>query len=237
MSELRSESELADVDEPAWPGLLAAIDAAPLAAEVLTVPPDQGKAVLYRLQVTGRSMLGALALNCGGVLIDHGWLRILGAGGRGLPDIATVNALGDPTRTPGPPPYLTVAFDVLGGRFAIDGGGLGIQPGQVCYWGPDTLAWSGLGMGHSDFVLWALSDDLTRFYADLRWRNWPDDVDGVSPADGIAVYPPLFTAEAHPIDDTSRRVVPFDEILRFHQDMAARMAGRPDGTQFTFKAT
>jgi hypothetical protein len=58
-------------------------------------------------------VLGAVALNCGGLLIDHGWLRILGGGGRGLPDLATVNGLGDPANTPGPPPYLTVAFDEL----------------------------------------------------------------------------------------------------------------------------
>jgi hypothetical protein len=235
MSDLRSKSELADVDEPAWPGLIAAIEAAPLPVKVLTVPPDQGKAVLHRLQVTARSMLGALALNCGGVLIDHGWLRVLGGGGQGLPDVATVNDLADPTQTHNPPPYLTVAFDVLGGRFAIDGGGLGIQPGHVCYWGPDTLRWSGLGVGHSEFVMWALTDGPTSFYADLRWRNWPDDVEPVSPSEGIAVYPPLFTAEAQSIDDTSRRVVPFDELLRFHLDMADQVDGMPDSTQFTFR--
>lgn len=145
MPELRSESELADVDEPAWPGLATLIDAAPLPVVVLPVPPDQARAVLYRLQVTARSALGALALNCGGLLIDHGWLRVLGGGGDGLPDIAAVNDLADPARTHSPPPFLTVAFDVLGGRFAVDGGGLGVQPGQVCYWGPDTLEWSGLG--------------------------------------------------------------------------------------------
>jgi hypothetical protein len=213
------------------------IDAAPLPVVVLPVPVEQAMAVLYRLQVTARSALGALALNCGGLLIDHGWLRVLGGGGVGLSDLATVNDLVDPAQSQGPPPLLTVAFDVLGGRFAIDGGGLGVQPGQVCYWGPDTLEWNGLGVGHSDFVAWALTDGPTEFYADLRWRNWSDEVDHLSPSEGISVYPPLFTAEAQPIDDTSRRAIPFDELLRGHQDMAAQLAALPDGAKLTFKVT
>jgi hypothetical protein len=226
-------SELTDVDEPAWPGLVALVDAAPLPVVVLPVVPDEARGVLYRLQVTARSVLGALALNCGGLLIDHGWLRILGGGGEGLPDLATVNDLGSQTYSP--PPYLTVAFDVLGGRFAVDGGGLGIQPGEICYWGPDTLEWIGLGVGHGDFVRWALTDGPTEFYANLRWRNWSDEVDHVSPSEGIAIYPPLFTAEAHPLDDTSRKVIPFDELLRFHHDTADQLADLPEGAQFTFK--
>ena len=101
--------------------------------------------------------------------------------------------------------------------------------------GPDTLTWSGLGVGHSDFVTWALTDGPAEFYANLRWRNWSDDVDRVSPSEGIAVYPPLFTAEAHPIDATSRRVIPFDELLGFQQETADQLAALPDGAPFTFK--
>ena len=34
--------------------------------------------MLSRLQVTARSMMGALALSSGGMLVDHGWVRLLG---------------------------------------------------------------------------------------------------------------------------------------------------------------
>jgi hypothetical protein len=54
-------------------------------------------------------------------------------------------------------PWLTVGFDVLGGRFAVNGGGLPGQPGEVCYWGPDTLAWTALGAGYSQFARMVLS--------------------------------------------------------------------------------
>ena len=49
-------------------------------------------------------------------------MRLLG-GGAGLPDLAAANDLGPPGAS-GPPPWLTVGFDVLGGRFAVSGGGL-----------------------------------------------------------------------------------------------------------------
>ena len=39
---------------------------------------EERRAVLEALGVTERSVLGALAVNTGGLTIDHGWLRVLG---------------------------------------------------------------------------------------------------------------------------------------------------------------
>ncbi|WP_202868037.1 DUF2625 family protein [Kribbella sindirgiensis] len=213
MTHVRNADVLADVDDPAWTVLQDALAQAARPATVLPVDPAAGRDVLFRLQVTARSMLGALAVNCGGLVIDEGWLRILGGGGSGLPDLATANDLVDPEQAAAPPPYLIVAYDVLGGRFAVDGGGLGVQPGQVCYWAPDTLEWDGLGVGHTDFVLWSLTDGPTQFYAGLRWPTWLDETRRTPLSEGIAVYPPLFSAEAYPLENTSRKAVPFEELL------------------------
>lgn len=232
MSNPRAQAELADVDDPAWPELEASIKDSQLPVEVISIPPDQGRTVLHQLQVTARSTLGALALNTGGLLIDHGWLRILGGGGQDLPSLATANNLDSPGEVPGPPPLMTVAFDVLGGHFAIDGGGLGVEPGKVCYWAPDTLEWSSLGVGHSAFVEWALTKEgPASFYEDMRWEGWRDEVKGVAPSQGISVYPPLFSAEAYPLVNTSRRAVPFDDVFAFNKDMADQLTAPPgDGT-------
>ncbi len=73
-----------------------------------------------------------MASNCGGIVADHGWVRLLGGGGRDVPDVAMANHLGEPGTRTGPPPWLLVGFDALGGRFAIDGGGLGVSSGEVC---------------------------------------------------------------------------------------------------------
>ena len=108
-------------------------------------------------------MLGPLALNCGGMLADHYWGRLLGGGSGHLPDLTTASGLGSPTAWV-PPPSLTAGFDVLGGRFAVSGGGLPGQAGEVCYWGPDTLAWTPLGAGYSQFARMVLGGGLAGFY-------------------------------------------------------------------------
>jgi len=98
---------------------------------------------------------------------------MLGGSSEGLPDLAAANGLGPPGAS-GPPPWLTIAFHVLGSRLAVNGGGLPGQPGEVCYWGPDTLAWTPLGGGYSQFARMLLSGALADFYQDLRWPGWQE---------------------------------------------------------------
>ncbi|MFJ1567975.1 DUF2625 family protein [Streptomyces erythrochromogenes] len=43
---------------------------------MLPVDAESGRACLRQLQVTARSNLGGIVLNCGGLLVDGGWLRI-----------------------------------------------------------------------------------------------------------------------------------------------------------------
>jgi Protein of unknown function DUF2625 len=93
---LRGSAGLASVSDPVSPRLREFVEQI-TTARVLPVAPEAGQAVLFRLQVTAGSTLGALALNCGGLLLDHGWLRILGGGTSELPDLATANGLGAPS--------------------------------------------------------------------------------------------------------------------------------------------
>jgi hypothetical protein len=67
---LREADELEAVSSPAWPEIaeLAAVGK----AHVLSVDPARGRQVLYRLQVSAGSYLGALALRCGGILAAAG---------------------------------------------------------------------------------------------------------------------------------------------------------------------
>jgi hypothetical protein len=232
----RELEELVNVPEPAWPWLSELV--ANASADVVQCPAsaDAGAATLVRLQVSAASALGALALNCGGMLIDRGWLRMLGAGSTGLPDLATANGLDDP-EVGSAPGVLTVAYDVLGGRFAINGGDLPAAAGEVAYWGPDTLDWTPIGGGHSTFVQWALGGGLADFYQHLRWPGWQDEVSRLTPDFGIAIYPPLFSVEGRDPSQAHRRAVPLDELLRAHQDMADQIKQVPPGTQFRVGTT
>lgn len=139
------------------------------------LPPSADNArVLFALQVTTRSTLGAIAYETGGLLIDHGWLRVLGSGHRQLSrNLADWND----GRGQG---YLLVADDAVGGFFAINGGGLGDDVGAMYYWAPDTLQWEPLEIGYSDFLGWALSERIADFYDGLRWTSWQDDLQALS---------------------------------------------------------
>jgi Protein of unknown function DUF2625 len=226
----RDLDELLNVPDPAWPWLSGLI--ANARADVVRCPgsTEAGAATLVRLQVSAASTLGALVLHCGGLLIDRGWLRMLGSGCTGLPDLATANGLHDP-ESASAPGVLTVAYDVLGGRFAINGGDLPAATGEVVYWGPDTLDWTPIGGGHSAFVPWALGGGLADFYQHLRWPGWQDEVSTLTPDFGIAVYPPLFSVEGRDPSQSHRRVVPIEELPRAHQDMAEQIKRAPPGTQ------
>ena len=227
MVAIRPAEDLAGAADPAWPVWLELAAAARVRVVMLPVSRDDGLEVLFRLQVTARSMLGALALGSGGLLVDHGWIRVLGGGSEFLPDLASVNRLGVPAEDASPPPWLTVAFDVLGGRFAVNGGGLPGQPGEVCYWGPDTLAWTCLGAGYSQFARALLGGGLAALYQDLRWPGWQDEVAALRPDQGIAVYPFLCTAESRPVARASRRPVPFAELLALHVGLERRAGQLP----------
>ncbi|MBX2801820.1 MAG: DUF2625 domain-containing protein, partial [Myxococcales bacterium] len=83
--------------------------AAPHAVEVLPCAPEDGQRTLEALQVTTRSPLGALGYHTGGLLLDRGWLRILGAGCDRLPRaLDRWNGLGTE-----PPSSATLPDDLL----------------------------------------------------------------------------------------------------------------------------
>lgn len=225
---MRSLAELLDVADLAWPTLRHAIEGAGGRAVVVPVERQVGERCLYALQVTARSTLGALALETGGLLVDGGWLRIFGGGSDCFPDLATVNGLDGRDRTP--PPTLLVATDVLGGQFAINGGGLGGEPGEVHYFGPDTLSWTPLGIGHAAWVARVLGRPLDDFYDGLRWPGWQGEVEAVRPDEAISCFPFLFTQQGRDPAAISRRVVPWEELRGVLAEAADQLAAVEDGT-------
>lgn len=216
--------DLLSKDDEGWTDFRTWAEASPRSVEYLQVDAHRRGECLLSLGVTTRSVMGALAWHTGGVLLHHRWLRLLGGvSADHLPDIASAS--------PDASAYLVVALDVLGGRFAVSGGGLPGEPGEVSYIGPDTLRWVPLGQGYSDFVYWALSGDLEGFYADLMWTGWKDDAAATQPASLLACYPPLFAAEARHGGASSRKPAPWQEVLGFHDDMARQLEDVPDGGQ------
>lgn len=212
---MKQLDQLIELEDPALPLVQALLDQAQRPFELLA-PGDARARVLLDLQVTTRSTLGAIAYETGGLLIDHGWLRVLGGGhprlNRNLADWSKGRAEG----------YLLVADDVAGGFFAINGGGLGQDPGALYYWAPDTLMWEALEIGYSDFLGWALSDQLSAFYEDLRWPTWREDLQAASADQCFSFFPFLWTREGS-VQGSSRKVVDIAQQYAMNVDLARQL--------------
>ena len=161
---------------------------------VLPADPDAAPAALEALALTDRSVLGALALNTGGLAIDHGWLRVLGG----------PNLLKWRDRLDG---GFVVGHDVVAGFYAVDQ-----SEGEVRYLAPETLEWVGIEMGHSEWVHWTLAGDLEAFYTTLRWPGWEEESAALSHDQGLKIDPPPFTREGRSIAAASRKPAPMTKL-------------------------
>jgi hypothetical protein len=198
--------------DPAWPILSSRIASAACAVEVLDREVRDGEAALLALQVTTRSFLGTIAYETGGLLLDQ-WLRVLGAGNARLRSIQAWNQLGGDRRFEG---GLLVGDDAVGGFFAW------MSSRTIAYFAPDTLAWEDLGIGYEAWVERMLVD-LDRFYADVRWSGWREEVAELSPDSTLQFYPPLFTRECRPLEACTRRAVPIAETWSLEMAMPQQL--------------
>ncbi len=207
-------------DAIAW--IRATAASSPHPVEILPCTAEAGRRTLEWLQVTTRSPLGAIALHTGGLLVEDGWLRILGAGCARLPrSLESWN---------GSPPRLAsgrlVADDALGGCFAwFD------EPRTLHYFAPDTFRWEDLGLGYTDWLAAMLGDGLEAFYVSLRWEGWREEVRELAGDRALLVSPPLVVA-GPPLAERSRRPVPMDEAWGLSQELARELADMPDGARF-----
>jgi len=232
----RSLQELINTEDPAWPLVQEWIATAHHTVEVLPTEREKGEETLLHLQITTRSPMGAIVLETGGILIDHGWLRFLGAGNERMQEtLLTWNTSGavleDRDREHG---TFLIAYDILGGFFALNGGAFPGQPGNIYYFAPDSLKWEDMNMSYSQILNWALNGDLEQFYQGMRWPDWEQDCASLSGDFGISIYPFLFTNKEMPIATRSRRPMPMAELWRLHRDLAQHLKDLPAGTTIQF---
>lgn len=223
----RQLSELLSVDDPAWPTVKEWLANATSSVEVLA-PSDERARVLEAVQVTLHSSLGAITYETGGLLVDHGWLRILGSGNPRLPrSILSWNQGRTIQSENQPPSFLLVADDIAGGFYAIDGGGLGQKAGQVCYFAPDSLRWESLNKGYTDFLNWTLFGDLAAYYESMRWPGWEQEASAVGGDQALSIYPFLWSKEGKDVARCSRRPVPVSEVYNLNVIESPRQLGSP----------
>ena len=192
--------QLLDVDAPSWPVVRSWIDDAPNRVEVLPPDPARRGSVLHSLQITVGSWMGAVAHETGGLLIDDGWIRILGGAGTTMGGtLANWNGFGDKPVLRAMPGMTIIGHDGAGGVFALDRGALGRGGNTTWYLCPDTLRWIPLQRSYSHFLQWLCTGDVAGFGQRLRWDGWADDLAQAGPDRAFTASPARWTAEGrHP---------------------------------------
>jgi len=209
----RPLEELLNVPDPAWPLVQEWLAKATNAVGVLEPPPYAAKE-LEAAQVTLRSPMGAIVYHTGGLLVDHGWLRILGGGGhprmkRSLMGWNRTRTFDEAGNSRG---FLLVADDILGGFFAINGGALGADVKNIYYFAPDTLRWESLELGYTDFITFCFAGKIADFYGAYRWDNWQEDTEKIVGDEALSIAPPLWTKEGKDPARSHRAAAPVSVI-------------------------
>lgn len=214
---MRSVEELINKEDPGWFFVKEWIDSAKNKVEILEVDSIKAEKSLYEIQVTTRSPMGSIVYMTGGIVIDNGWIRILGAGGseikRSLPDWnmgKSINEYGQPA------PFLLIADDAVGGFFMLNGGQFGNDIGKVYYFSPDNLEYEALDLTYTEFLLFCFNYDLNEFYEGLRWKGWEKDIENLNGDEVFNFYPYLWTKEGSNIEKTSKKVIPIEEQFQLN---------------------
>lgn len=223
---MRTLEELINKQEPGWDLVQEWMQEATNLYEVLPRDAKRAEAELLNAQVTTRSPMGAILYETGGILINKGWIRILGSGCERLDRGMFQWNKGKTFENYGEPPaYLLVADDILGGLFAINGGAFGQEGlGQMYYLAPDTLSWEPMNCGYSEFVSWTLGGDIHMFYEPFYWDGWQEEVSKLNGNQVFSFFPFLWTKEGQQIEAVSRKVVPIEESYRLTMDMQKQLS-------------
>lgn len=233
---MRQLQDLLNSDDPAWPLVQTWIAAAgDHDIEVLSANRAQSEATLLSLQITSHSAMGAIALETGGLLIDHRWLRILGFGNPAMTGtLLTWNGLAGSNEIAPLKDAFVVAHDAVGGFFAINSGAWSEgRPGDIFYLAPDSLEWENLHLSYSEFLHWACVGNLAQFYETVRWPTWGVDTAELDGDRGWLIWPPMI-AKDPPLADRTRRPVPQKELWGFAMDTIRQIRDLPPGAVVRF---
>ena len=221
---MRSVDELINTSDPGWTFVKMWIDSAKNKVEILPVDTAKAKEALYKTQVTTRSPMGAIIYMTGGLLIDGGWIRILGSGNvklnRTLPDWNKGKAFKEFGEVP---PFLLIADDAIGGFYILNGGGLGKDLGKVYYFSPDNLEYEPLHLTYTEFLVFCFTHDLNEFYLESRWAKWKEEVANLM---GDKVYnflPLLWTKEGKDINKNLRKIISIEEQYKLNIDFRKQL--------------
>ncbi|QSB28539.1 DUF2625 domain-containing protein [Flavobacterium sp. CLA17] len=223
-NKMKQADELINKADPEWTVVEDWIKNAKNKVEVLPADASKAKEALYQTQVTTHSPMGAIVFMTGGILIDDGWIRILGSGNakfnRTLPDWNKGKSFKEFGENPS---FLLIADDAVGGFYILNGGALGSDSGKVYYFSPDNLEYEPLDITYSEFLQFCFGNDLEKFYEGSRWKGWRAEVSKLKGDEVFNFYPFLWSKEGSDIDKNARKIIPIAEQYSLNMDLRKQM--------------
>ncbi|CAM4088035.1 DUF2625 domain-containing protein [Flavobacterium branchiophilum] len=209
---MKNTNELINHQESAWPSVKDWIAKAKNHVTILATDSINARQALYNTQVTTRSPMGAIIFNTGGLMVDQGWIRILGSGNEKLTRSFSdwnkgkaFSAFGNKAD------FLLIADDAVGGFFVLNGGKFDADLGKVYYFSPDNLQYEPLDMTYTDFLNFCFNANLDQFYKNLRWPNWQKEVSTLHGDSVFSFYPYLWSQEGQHLQTNTKKIVPIEE--------------------------
>lgn len=221
---MKNSEELIDKTDSGWITVQDWIKSARNKVEILPADPLKAKEALYKTQVTTHSPLGAIVFKTGGLLIDDGWIRILGSGNLKLNRTLGDWNIGKSYKELGDKPsFILIADDAIGGFYLLNGGGLGNDIGKIYYFSPDNLEYEPLDITYSEFLEFCFNNDLDKFYDGNRWNGWRDEVSKLKGDEVFNFYPFLWSAQGSDINKSTRKIIPVQEQYSLNLDLRKQL--------------
>ncbi|WP_318013836.1 MULTISPECIES: DUF2625 domain-containing protein [Flavobacterium] len=221
---MRPVNELIDQTDSGWKLVKEWTNTAKNKVEILPADPQKAKDALYHTQVTTSSPMGAIVYKTGGILIDNGWIRILGSGSaklnRSLPDWNKGKSFKEFGEAPS---FFLIADDALGGFYILNGGALGTDLGKVYYFAPDNLEYEQLDITYSEFLEFCFNNDLDKYYSGSRWESWKKDLAALHGDQVFNFYPFLWTEEGSDINKVQRKMISVEEQYSLNLDLRKQL--------------
>ncbi len=126
--------------------------------------------------------------------------------------------------------FYLVADDIVGGFFAMNGGGLDGAKNEIFYHSPDSLAWEPMKLSYTAFLNWALMGDLHSYYAPFRWLDWESDALSIA-GDRAISFHPILSMPGPRLDRRRRGSIPVAEMYSLHVGSAPLNCIRPQSRE------
>lgn len=168
------------------------------------------------LGINDDSLMGVIVSHTSGIVIDN-WIRVIGQQHKERKGIFEYNKQKN-SLTEG---MLLVAYDIVGGIFAVNLNRFKENELSVWYFAPDTLEWECLDLTYPQFITWLINGDTDTFYKNMRWHSWKNDCLNVSFENVIQIYPFLWAKECM-IETASKKVISFEEMSQINFEFAQK---------------